>query len=229
MAFFIVEVDNDGFKVLNTSGTAIDPATQATLAVVQAALDSIKDTAGIKKITDALPAGSNVLGAFRLSDGTNDVTVVLDGVDGKYRLNIVGKVSVVAPVPPPATTPVDIIADTPLVMGAAQSPDDTEHVIPADKTFTLQSVTAGAEGDPSEGGSRIDVIYVDNASVEHLVAREYITGFTATIVPDTSKARDGTAMVGNVSGNTKVIVRRIRLSGGSVEVDAVARGYEDDT
>ena len=53
---FVIEVDNEGFKVFNTSGAAIDPATQATAAAIQSAIEAIRDTAGIKKITDALPS-----------------------------------------------------------------------------------------------------------------------------------------------------------------------------
>lgn len=41
---------------------AKDFATQTTLAVASTTLTSIKDTAGIKKITDALPAGDNNIG-----------------------------------------------------------------------------------------------------------------------------------------------------------------------
>jgi hypothetical protein len=37
-------------------------ATQATAAAIQAVLEAIRDTAGIKKITDALPAGTNNIG-----------------------------------------------------------------------------------------------------------------------------------------------------------------------
>lgn len=56
-------------KVLNSSGSQIDPATQGTLSdvdtklgTIDSVLDSIKDTDGIKKITDALPAGTNNIG-----------------------------------------------------------------------------------------------------------------------------------------------------------------------
>jgi hypothetical protein len=48
-------------KVRNASGTLVNPATQETL-------ESIKDTDGIKKITEALPAGTNELG--KVAQGT---------------------------------------------------------------------------------------------------------------------------------------------------------------
>jgi len=65
-------------KVLNASGSQVNPATEDTLATraseatlqtadgrlatIDSVLDSIKDTDGIKKITDPLPAGTNNIG-----------------------------------------------------------------------------------------------------------------------------------------------------------------------
>ena len=236
-------------------------ATESTLSAadtklgnIDSVLDSIKDTDGIKKITDSLPAGTNRIGKVRLVDPSDvdlpgaegvsatsiqrlliagvgesnlrTLALVEDTSDNIWRLAVQGKVSISAPMVPPATTAVIVAADTPLAIGSGSSPHDTEYVISNGTTFTLQSIVAGAEGDPAEGGSRIDVVYVDSGSTEHLVSREYINGFTTVIYPDTSKARDNTTMTGNGT-TTKIIVRRVRLSGGSVEVDAVARGFEE--
>lgn len=101
----IVSVDDGGTrrlpginKVLNAGGSQINPATQETLA-------SIKDTDGVKKITDQLPAGTNEIG--KVAQGTkaaaadawpqyvvdsagNVVGVVLDGA--VYRLQTDAKV-----------------------------------------------------------------------------------------------------------------------------------------
>jgi len=56
-------------KLRNIAGTIVNPATEDTLAgldtklgTIDTVLDSIKDTDGIKKITDALPAGDNNIG-----------------------------------------------------------------------------------------------------------------------------------------------------------------------
>ena len=49
-------------KLRNAAGTTIDPATETTLAVIQTVIEAIRDTAGIKKIVDALPAGDNNIG-----------------------------------------------------------------------------------------------------------------------------------------------------------------------
>jgi len=64
-----------------------DPAREggnlATLAAVDFAtettLDAIKDTDGIKKITDPLPAGTNEIGKVQITDGTNETSVTEDG------------------------------------------------------------------------------------------------------------------------------------------------------
>ena len=41
-------------------------ATENTLATIDSVLDSIKDTDGVKKITEALPAGENIVGRVRV-------------------------------------------------------------------------------------------------------------------------------------------------------------------
>jgi hypothetical protein len=51
-----------------TQTTLATLATQVTAAAIQAALEAIRDTAGIKKITDQLPAGSNTIG--KVDQGT---------------------------------------------------------------------------------------------------------------------------------------------------------------
>ena len=81
-------------KVLNSSGSQIDPATQATLAdadtklgTIDSVLDSIKDTDGVKKITDALPAGDNAIGRIRLVNSANTkiVTVIDDATEATNK------------------------------------------------------------------------------------------------------------------------------------------------
>ena len=93
-------------KLLDSGGSPVDPASEGTLqsadgrlTTIDAVLDLIKDTDGVKKITDQLPAGTNEIGA--VAQGTraaaaggwpqyvvdaagNVVGVVSDGV--VYRL-----------------------------------------------------------------------------------------------------------------------------------------------
>jgi len=283
--FNLVEVDNEGFKSLNTAGATVDLGTEATLqaldaklatidtaldailvdtnssvallttidadtsnldvalstrateatllaadgrlTTIDAVLDSIKDTDGIKKITDpiGLGAGTEIVGKVYITDGVDDATITHDLIDGKKRLDVSGKVSIVEAQPPPGATAIQISADTPLIITAGITPHDTDYIIAVGSTFTLLTLIGGSEGDSTENGSRIDIVY-DNGS-EHLVSREYVAGFSNQISPDTFKARDGTVMVG--TGTEKIIVRRIRLSGGSLEIDAVVKGFEETT
>ena len=72
MAFYVVEVDNDGFKVYDSAGNAIDPAKDASVTALGTILTAIKDTDGIKKIVDALPAGTNTIG--KVDQGTAGAT-----------------------------------------------------------------------------------------------------------------------------------------------------------
>lgn len=102
-------------KVLNSGGAQVNPSTEDTLATraseatlatadgrlttIDAVLDSIKDTDGIKKITDELPAGTQEIGKvaqgtraaagdgwpqYAVDSAGNVVGVVLN--DGVYRL-----------------------------------------------------------------------------------------------------------------------------------------------
>jgi hypothetical protein len=112
------------------------------------------------------------------------------------------------------------VNDTPLDMSGN---NQTTYVITNGKTFYLQQIVAGSQGDPTENGSRVELFFYDGT--EHLVARIYLTGFTTFITyPQLNEARDGTAMSGN--GTNYLILRRTRLSGGNQEVDAVIYGYE---
>ena len=48
--FFVIEVDNDGFKVYDSDGNVIDPAKDASVTALGTLLTAIKDTDGIVKI-----------------------------------------------------------------------------------------------------------------------------------------------------------------------------------
>jgi hypothetical protein len=66
-----------------TESTVATLATQTTAAAIQTVLEAIRDTAGIKKITDPLPAGTNLLGSVDVAhvngvaDATNSSTTPL--------------------------------------------------------------------------------------------------------------------------------------------------------
>jgi len=228
---FATQTTLEAVRVLLVSLDGKDYATQTTLATraSEATLASIKDTDGIKKITDELPAGTQEVG--KVAQGTkgvgtnawpvqlydsagNPATITNDA--GVYRVEISGKVQTVGAIPPPATDPVRINADTPLSTGT----HDTTFTIPSGDTFYLQSITAGNE-DPTKGAV-FEVIYDDGT--EHLVERVYTNGQTITIgFPDLDSARDGTIMVG--TGTDTIIVRREKYSGSNIAMDAEVRGY----
>ena len=72
-------------KDFATETTLLTRATEATLLVadgrlttIDATLDSIKDTDGIKKITDQLPAGTNILGRIGLRSNAKGASVAAD-------------------------------------------------------------------------------------------------------------------------------------------------------
>lgn len=150
----------------------------------------------------------------------NPVTVVVDPNDGRYRLSVDGKVSVVLPTPPGAAVTTVVEASNPLTVTGFH---ETSVVIPTGKTFYLTQVVFGATGDPREAGSKVELFY-DNGT-RHVVDRYYVTGFTQFITyPEITETRDGTIMVG--TGTETLIVRRERLETNSaLEIDAVVRGY----
>jgi hypothetical protein len=253
MAFFIVEVDNEGFKVLDTGGTAIDPATQATVAAIETALNSIKDTDGIKKITDALPVGDNTVGRFKLTDGTNLLIVFADGESWttQHGMGIVARdavdvahpvlsevdgaliVAAKPPTAPPGTTEfVMAVNEAELSVGSGgdvASPHTTESAIIGNTVnLFLQSVNVGTEGDPSEAGAKVEIYWREGAGpTDHLIERIFVAGDTKQItLPNINKARDGTAMTGNGT-NTKLAITRTRLSASAQEVDFEIRGFTE--
>lgn len=240
-------------KVLNSSGSQVDPATEGTLAGIDAVLDAIKDTAGIKKITDALPAGTNEIGRVRgfLYDDVNQVAMALapevaipantrgllwlgEGADGKAyapRVSDSGKVSVSSSPPeaPPGTTSFVIDASSPLEVGPNPVYDESNGpVIASGYDVHVQFFAAGAAGDPSEKGSKVELYWEEGAGpTRHLVERIYVAGATVALsMPNTNLTRDGTAMAGNGT-NTRLVVRRERLATSAQEIDAVVRGYTE--
>lgn len=150
----------------------------------------------------------------------NPVDVGYDPTTGRYLLAISGTVALgVTPIPSGAT-PVSLANDTPLDMSGT---NQTTYVITNGKTFYLQQIVAGSQGDPTENGSRVELFFYNGT--EHLIARIYLTGFTTFITyPQLNKTRDGVAVTGN--GTNYLILRRTRLSGGNQEVDAIIYGYE---
>lgn len=84
-----IQDDTTGDRVNVTSSnelTTISPTANALLGTIGsdstallAVLTDIRDSAGIKKINDALPAGNNRIGTVGINDGTNDLPLVNNG------------------------------------------------------------------------------------------------------------------------------------------------------
>lgn len=145
--------------------------------------------------------------------------IIVDDEDQLKRLAITGKISVTTPPPPEGGVAVSIDASSPLDVATTES---DSYVITSGKTFTIQSVTVGAEGDPNSKGSKVEVYF--NDGTDHLISRIYVVGQSVPVFPDTSIARDGTSLTGN--GSNVIRIDRTRLGGGTLEIDAVVRGYE---
>lgn len=164
---------------------------------------------------------------------TKALLIAARSADGKARFLNADEDGVVSvsnrlPTAPPGTTPVTIAQpeNELSIAGGVQNPHDTEYTIANGKTFKLQLVAAGGGGDPTENGSRVDVVYYDGTA-EHIVTRLYVGSASVfQSFPDSGTARDGTAMVGDGS-TKKIILRRIRLSQATLEVDAEIRGFEE--
>lgn len=269
--------DNDNVIGIATAPIRIDPtgsttqpisasslplpmgaATESTLSsadgkltTIDSVLDGIKDTDGVKKITDPLPAGSNEIGRIRgyLYDDVNNVALAVahditvptntrglivagqckDGKSYFLGVNAEGKLCVQTspPTPPAGTTEFVLAGDDPLTVGPSPNFYETvSSVIANGVTLKLQFIAAGAEGDPSERGSKLEIYWREGTGpTDHLIERLYITGATVfEELPDVSKTRDDTSMVGNGT-NTYLVIRRERLSNSGQEIDSVVRGY----
>lgn len=88
VATLATEAKLEAVRVLLNSINGKDFATEATLsaadtrlATIDAVLDSIKDTDGVKKITEALPVGTNTIGDVGLIAGTAEIGKVAQGTE----------------------------------------------------------------------------------------------------------------------------------------------------
>lgn len=179
--------------------------------------------------------------ALAVADNTalpaNTRGLMIAGIDdaGKSQFVTVeasGKLQVAAQPPqPPAGTTEFVLANSEAVLeiGGGDSPAETESaVIGNGVNLYIQQLVAGAAGDPSEKGSKVELYWREGAGpTDHLIDRVYVAGQTVVeTLPDAHKARDGTVLTGNGT-NTKLVLSRIRLSNADQEVDAIVRGYTD--
>lgn len=167
---------------------------------------------------------------------TPGLLILGEGTDGKaYRPRVSPEgrwaVEQYPPIAPPGTTPFVLAADDPLEVGPNPIYHETVGpLIASGQDVHVQFLAGGAAGDPSETGSKVEIYWrIGAPAVDHLVERIYLSGSTvAVILPDANKARDGTTMTGNGS-NSRLVIRRERLSVSAQEIDAVVRGYTEAT
>jgi len=140
------------------------------------------------------------------------------------------KVTASPPQPPPNTAEF-VLSQVEAQLVVSTTSDSLSAPIPNGHTLNLQLFAAGSAGDPSEKGSKVEVFWQDGApgsEVLHVVERVYVMGQTLSIIlPDVSKARDGTLMVGDSNGYGKLLVRRTRMNPSPLEVDFVVHGYTE--
>jgi len=160
-------------------------------------------------------------------DGPARVIVNEDGTSvADVNSNNALKVSPSPPVPPTGTTEFALAQDE-AELSVSTTPKETlSSIIANGVTLKVQMLCAGAAGDPSERGSKVEFYWREGSpATDHLIDRIYIVGQTLCFnLPDSSITRDGTSMVGNGT-NTRFVIKRERISNSSQEIDAVARGY----
>lgn len=239
-------------KVLNASGSQVSPAIESKqdtiitkLGEIDTVLDLIKDTNGIADLGKWLGSAAPTVGQkamassipVTLSSDQSDIDVLIRGKDSQGTKHDIltdgdGALKVVTqpPEPPPGTTEfVLAISEAALTIGGGDSPAETvSATIGNGVDLYLQQFVAGAAGDPSEKGSKVELYWREGAGpTDHLIERMYVAGQSVALtLPDANKARDGTAMTGNGT-NTKLVISRSRLSNADQEVDAIVRGYTE--
>jgi hypothetical protein len=124
------------------------------------------------------------------------------------------KVAQEPPVPPPATTPVELGG----IEIVSLTPVDTVHVIGSGKTLVIQNLSGGAA--PIGAGSKVE-LYDDpngDGTGMTLLRVAYVTGASFSL--------DLNRELGPGNGARAVRLRRVSLGGPSREIAAFMAGYE---
>jgi hypothetical protein len=139
------------------------------------------------------------------------------------------KVTSLPPVAPPATTAFALYApregtSDPLSVNSVENSDSA--IIGHNIGFYLQRLIPGAEGDPTDKGSKVEIHWVTGvAGTENLIARVYVQARSITYpYPDVHTTRNGTDMVGD-GAYTKVRIKRYEMGSGNPEIDVELHGY----
>jgi len=196
-------------KLRNAAGTIVNPATQETAAAIQSAIEAIRDTAGIKKITDALPTGANTIGKILIQDGLG--LGYLASVDSLNRLLVSANVIV-----PPAS-----VAVSEFHSGSVSGTDTQYYTIPNTKKLTIGSWAGGAEAN-SGHVTRIALFLDASGTGSPLTKID-----EAFLGPgDRNEQRDLNYEITGDATN-RIALQRERLDGGSDLVSIRFDGFRD--
>lgn len=186
-----------------------------------------RDPSGNARRLVALKDGDTLNGEYGQSvlarDKTHAARYLLSETDG--ALIVAAK----PPSAPPGTTEFVLAGDTPLTIGPVPNYHETvSAAIGNGINLFIQTVSAGAAGDPTENGSKVELYWREGTGpTDHLITRIYLSGQTVNLVtPNINAARDGTQLTGNGT-NTYLVIRRERLSTAAQEIDAEVRGYTE--
>lgn len=182
-------------------------STEVTVSGINITLKDIRDTKGIKKIVDPLPAGSNDIGHLRIADGGGSGRLV--AVDSANRLVVSANATIV----PAASTAVARSAQSDLT-----GTEDDVYTITNGKILTVSRFAGGAEGN---SGKRTKCeLYYDpngNGTGMTLIRAMYLGGTNYEFTLDEKFTGDGTGAIR---------MRRERLDGAADEVAAFWNGFE---
>jgi hypothetical protein len=203
--------DNSGSLTVDATSWPLPTgaATEVTASGINITLKDIRDTVGIKKITDGvqLQASSNNIGSVKIADGQNGVRLAY--VDTSNRLIVSANATVV----PAASTEVLRTAQSDLT-----GTSDDVYTITNGKVLTVSRFAGGAEGN---SGKRTKCeLYYDPAGTGigmTLLRAMYLGGTNYEFSLDDEFTGDGTRAIR---------MRRERLDGAADEVFAAWNGFE---
>jgi hypothetical protein len=262
LATLATETKLEAVRALLASLDGKDFATQTTLALadgrlttIDAVLDSIKDIDGIKKITDELPAGTNVLGRTRVRSSTKGTSTEADvtsrAVDANIEALHVDATHSTQPVKLASAdgTKIATLTDDAgvirqevtgkvSVIGAVPPPSTTGAIIYANSPLSVGRHTTTfsiPDGETfhlqevtagNENPTKGAVVEVlYDNGSEHLVARVYTNGETISIGYPDLVAAQDGTALLGAAGTSNILVRRQKFSGSNIAIDATVTGY----
>ena len=185
----------------------------SVVSMSEATLAAIKDTDGIKKITDpiGIGAGTESIGKVKIESG--DGTGLVANVDGTNRLTVTSALIV----------PTGYTDESTTVQGnvAGSSSVDTDHVVPDGKTLSVSQFFGGGEVQTGKQ-SKFELYHsTDGGATDGaLLAVGYIGGSNNFRVDLAHE------VLGDAAGNNVLRLRRERMDGTALELAAGWTGIQ---